>query len=374
MFKKILITFAALSSMFLLLNYAGQYNDRSGENQADLAYLDLFAEFQREHNKKYSSPSEERYRLSVFAANSRMIDEHNKSNSSYTLGMNQLGDMTWEELKNFYLADMTPGDLPTCDGEIPSKKKESLLGASGKNTKHTKVQDNGKDEPVTETQFRFAEDAQKVDWYEAGKVTAVKNQGQCGSCYAFSAVASTESLYMIKYNKQVNLSEQQIVDCSRDYGNHGCGGGLVSRCFHYAMEHSLESEADYPYKGQSQQCAEDSSKAVVKLSGCTKVETNMNALLSAIRIQPVSVAFEALMEIFFYKFGIYHPKHCGKQVNHAVLAAGFDLTYKMPYLLIKNSWGKWWGRSGYLYMAIGEDPNGYCNIAGSGHNFVPKLD
>ena len=374
MFKQVLLTFAALSSVILLFKYAGQYNNRSGVDQADLAYLEMFADFKREHNKKYSSPSEERYRLGVFAANSRMIDEHNKSGSSYTLGMNQLGDMTWEELKNFYLAEITDGDLPTCDGEIPNKKKESLLVNSQKNTKHTKIQEIGNNRPVTETQLRFADDAQKVDWLEAGKVTPVKNQGQCGSCYAFSAVASTESLYLIKNNKEVSLSEQQIVDCSRDYGNHGCGGGLVSRCFHYSMEHSLQSEADYSYKGQTQQCAEDPSKGVVKLSGCAKVDTNMNALLAAIRIQPVSVAFEALMEIFFYKFGVYHPKHCGKQVNHAVLAAGFDLTASMPYLMIKNSWGKWWGKSGYLYMAIGSDPNGFCNIAGSGHNYVPKMD
>jgi C1A family cysteine protease len=378
MIKAILFALATVSSVYLLVAAVGNGKHSLKRVDENVGYLGLFSQFKKEYQKHYSSLEEEKYRLGVFIENSIMIEKHNKSNSSYTMGMNNFGDMTWTELKNYYLTEMGPNDAPVCDGETPSESqnKPNLFLSSAKKTKTTKTQDNGTDnlKSTEDTYSRFASDEQKVDWWAAGKVTPVKNQKQCGSCYAFSAIASIESMYAIKHNQQVLLSEQQIVDCSRDYLNHGCGGGLISKSFHYAMEHSLESESDYPYTGTHQECAEKAEKAVTKLTGCTKIETNMQGLLAAIRNQPVSVALDAEMSLFFYKFGVYHGAYCGKQVNHAVLAVGFDLNHYIPYILIKNSWGKWWGREGYVYMKIGTDPDGVCNVAGSGHNFVPKLD
>ena len=310
---------------------------------ADLESRKAFRTFTQEEAKRYSSLEETEYRFSVFRSNLKMIEEHNaKSESTYTLGINRFADMTFKELSEKYLTKFPEENYSVCEGE-----------------------ENGS--------LKFDPDLRKIDWVDKGMVTPVKNQGTCGSCYSFGAIGGIESALAISGKPLRRFSEQQIVDCSADYHNHGCGGGLISNSYHFLMDHGLVADEDYPYKGKRNECASEGKKEVIRLKGCRQVGKSVDELIKTVQTMPVPVAFVANPDLFFYKFGVYNPSNCGSSVNHAVLLVGYDKDYKTPFFRIKNSWGTWWGKSGYLYIAIGSTPDGVCNVAGSGHNFIPIL-
>lgn len=335
------ILFFTLATLFSLFAWFVLPASQAKTNPHD---MHAFSKFLRDESVSYSSVEERAYRFSVFQSNLRLIQSTNSQNLPYKLGVNRLADRTKDELFSQYLPPFPEEARSLCQGEeTPS--------------------------PVPPR----PSDIRKIDWVDLGHVTAVKNQGNCGACYAFGSIAAIESALSVAGQGLTSLSEQQIIDCSRDYHNLGCGGGLISQSFHYAMEHTLTTESDYPYQGKTTTCNEGKGKQVVQLDSCRKIGLTTTDLTNEIVKRPVAVAFDAELDIFFYKFGVYNPRSCGEQVNHAVLAVGFDLDYSTPYYRIKNSWGTWWGKSGYLYMAIGKDPKGTCNVAGSGHNFVPNL-
>jgi len=181
-----------------------------------------------------------------------------------------------------------------------------------------------------------------VDWTAQGKVSAVKNQGSCGSCWAFSAVAAIESSLLISGRTEL-LSEQQLVDCSRAYGNQGCSGGWMDSAFQYIIDHGITTQAEYPYVARNQNCAKDGG--AVKLSGYIDVEGCDN-LANAVNSRPVSVAVDA-SNWSLYRNGVL--SNCGTAVNHGVLLVG----YTGDFWKIKNSWGTSWGQSGYIRLARG---------------------
>lgn len=182
-----------------------------------------------------------------------------------------------------------------------------------------------------------------VDWTREGKVTPVKNQANCGSCWAFSANAAIESAYLLA-GQTVNLSEQQLVDCSRSYGNQGCNGGWMDSAFQYVIDHGLVSTADYPYVARDQTCAKPAGgqwkiKGFVDVPGCANLENALTA-------RPISVAVDASVWSQ-YKSGVL--SNCGVNVNHGVLLVGSnDASWK-----IKNSWGTTWGETGFIRLNKG---------------------
>jgi len=201
-----------------------------------------------------------------------------------------------------------------------------------------------------------------LDWTTKNAVTGVKDQGQCGSCWAFSTTGSTEGAIALKYNHLTSLSEQELVDCAGSYGNAGCNGGLMDSAFKYAEANGLCTEAAYPYTGRNGACQKASctASANTKITGYKDVTHTENALGAAADIGPVSVAIEADQSGFqLYKSGVFCGT-CGTSLDHGVLVVGYGDEGTSPYWKVKNSWGASWGEAGYIRMCRNSDK---CGIA-----------
>ena len=206
-------------------------------------------------------------------------------------------------------------------------------------------------------------DEDTVDWVAKGAVTAVKNQGSCGSCWSFSTTGSMEGAHFIKTGELLSLSEQQLVDCSHN-GNLGCMGGMMDRAFTWTETHPLETEQDYPYQGWTifHGYREDASKGKVAAQSFVDVTPqDSDALKAAIAQGPVSVAIQANQKVFQRYSGGIITADCGTKLDHGVLAVGYGTDNGTPYYKVKNSWGADWGEDGYVRIAI-TDGAGMCGI------------
>ena len=207
-----------------------------------------------------------------------------------------------------------------------------------------------------------------IDWRSKNAVTHVKNQGQCGNCWAFSSTGSIEGAWAIKNHNLYNLSEQMLTDCSRNYGNNGCEGGLMDNAFKYIIDNGgLCTEKEYPYIGNDSICLQNQCNNVVKIKSYTDVKPNDETILKrAVAIGPVSVAIQANVSSFrFYKSGVYQDPECGDQLDHGVLVVGYGTDQDLDYWIVKNSWSPEWGDNGYIKI-LRNDANsdsGMCGIA-----------
>ncbi|XP_076473061.1 procathepsin L-like [Babylonia areolata] len=206
-----------------------------------------------------------------------------------------------------------------------------------------------------------------VDWRTKGYVTPVKNQGQCGSCWAFSTTGSVEGQHFNKTGVLLSLSEQQLVDCSQDEGNQGCDGGIMDNGFAYIMSQpgGLETESNYPYTAMDGNCTATPSLEVAKVSGCVDVDSEDEDALqhASALVGPVSVAIDASHDSFqSYSGGVYTEDSCSTtQLDHGVLVVGYGTYQGQDYWLVKNSWGSDWGLNGYIMMA--RNQGNMCGIA-----------
>ena len=323
------------------------FTSQASKTTSDLSRqvkVSQFASFRNEFGKLYTSAEELEYRFGVFLSNQDMIESHNAdSTASYSLEVNHFADLTYEEFAAKY------------------------LGAS------EDFQGNAKCEKTGNDSFAF-DDEKEVDWVKAGVVHAVKNQASCGSCWAFASTAALESAYAIfKGQKDLDLSEQELVDCSRSYGNQGCNGGLMHFAYDYILSKGINCNQKYPYLAKDQKCKSDlSGKGPHKIAGCRQVAKGVENIIPATRKQPVAVAFHVQDDLRFYKNGVYNPKGCNYQPNHAVTVVGFKLDHEIPHLFIKNSWGTVWGDAGYFRMSIGKN-SGTCNVGGHAWNYYPVV-
>lgn len=296
--------------------------------------------FKSVHEKEYESWGEEQFRRGVWEKNLDIIKRHNLEASlgvhTYTLGMNKYGDLTTEE----FVGGMN-GYRPDWD-------------TSRKNYVFSNV--NVKDLPDT------------VDWRTKGYVTGVKDQKQCGSCWAFSATGALEGQMFNKTGNLVSLSEQNFVDCSTKEGNHGCQGGLMDQAFQYVIDNSgLDTEQCYPYKAIESTCIYKTScndADVIKYNDIPSGD-EMALQQAVATVGPVSVAIDAALESFhLYKDGIYNDPMCRNDrmhLDHGVLAVGYGTQDGKDYWLVKNSWGMTWGMQGYIMMSRNMDNQ--CGIA-----------
>jgi len=288
------------------------------------------------HGKLYADDGEERVRYVVWQENMKKIVEFNLMNEGVELGMNHLGDMTNDEFRmhmNGYMGK-----------EIFNKSSEgsTFLPPSG-----VKIADT-------------------VDWRTKGYVTPVKNQGQCGSCWAFSTTGSLEGQHFKKTGKLVSLSEKNLMDCSSAYGNHGCQGGLMDNAFRYIKANKgIDTESSYPYKAVQGTCEYKAANVGATDTGFVDIESGSeDALQKAVAsVGPVSVAIDASHFSFqFYHSGVYDSKLCSStQLDHGVLVVGYGVYQGKDYWLVKNSWGPSWGLEGYIRMS--RNKNNQCGIA-----------
>jgi len=205
-----------------------------------------------------------------------------------------------------------------------------------------------------------------VDWRTKGVVGAVENEGQCGSCWAFVAAESVASACAIKHGKYVELSVQQIVDCSDSYGNDGCNGGLPDQAFQYIIANKgLDTWSSYPYTATDGNCNWNPANV-----GSCPVDSYVDvtsgdeaALVTAIIIEPVATAIDASQNSFqFYTSGVYYEPQCSStSLDHGVLVIGYGSLNGQDYYLVQNMWGTSWGMEGYIYMSRNKDNN--CGIA-----------
>jgi C1A family cysteine protease len=279
---------------------------------------DTFDHWMQKFDVTYDSPAEKEYRVGIFYNNLQYIHQVNTAQADYTLGANQFADLTVDEFLESYTG------FNTAVEKIPGQPQVELLQAETL--------------PAS------------VDWVTAGAVTGIKNQGQCGDCWAFSTVGSLEGLYFQSKGTLDSFSEQQLTDCSDAQGNMGCNGGLMDNAFKYVELYGIESETDYPFRGVDQKCQYDATKSVYKITGYTDVTPKSNlALQTASASQVVSIAIDA-ENIMMYTSGVFSDKNCGTQLDHGVTLVGYgtDATSSTPYWLVKNSWGTTWGEAGYI--------------------------
>jgi C1A family cysteine protease len=200
-----------------------------------------------------------------------------------------------------------------------------------------------------------------VDWSAIGAVTPVKDQGQCGSCWAFSTTGALEGAWFVKHAALFNLSEQQLVDCSTEEGNQGCNGGLMDDAFQYVIDnHGLTTDAQYPYTATGPNtCVATGLPLVANATSFVDVPVNsQEALMTAVLQQPIAVAIEADQNAFqFYASGVL-TKPCGTQLDHGVLLVGYGTQDSLDYYKVKNSWGADWGMEGYVLLGRGSQYNG----------------
>jgi len=205
-----------------------------------------------------------------------------------------------------------------------------------------------------------------VDWRSHDLVTPVKNQGQCGSCWAFSAVGSMEGAQSKATGKLISLSESQIVDCDVNGTDEGCDGGWMDGAFKYVIQNGgIDSEDKYPYKPIDNSCQFNKSEVVASFSSFVDVTGGENGLKNALaNVGPISVAIDASNPSFqFYSGGVYYEHMCSQtMLDHGVTVVGYNTTANgTDYWIVKNSWGNDWGLNGYIYMS--RNRNNSCGIA-----------
>merc|ERR1712100_43247 len=281
----------------------------------DMEVENSFLAYVAQHGKSYGTEEEYKFRLNLYSQRVAFVREHNANvtGNEATVGINHMADWTDAEYKRLLGYRQRPSS---------AQANETFTG-----------------------DVSAAPDS--VDWRAKGAVTAPKNQGQCGSCWAFSTTGSMEGRYQIAGHQFISFSEQQFVDCSSSFGNQGCNGGLMDDAFKYAEGTAIDTETQYGYTGRDGTC--HAKAGVTKVKSFVDVKTkSASSLKAAVAEGPVSVAIDAAGLAFQLYFGGIIKHFCGTSLDHGVLVVGYGTDKGTDYWLLKNSWGAGWGENGYF--------------------------
>ena len=309
------------SSLFLVL----VVNFFSDEKMGD------FLDFTMKYDKTYESQDAFNEAFSNYNKNVEKIKIKNDANGSIDFDVNQFTDVhksKFDKLKGFIHREDTTSSCNSYE-------------------------------------YRETDSPVDFDWRDYNVVTPVKDQGFCGSCWSFSATGAMEGAWALHSGDLLELSEQQLIDCSVSYGDLACNGGLMDNAFEYAIDNSMCSESAEPYLAEYESCEE--CESVANFSSCVDVTPeNELHLKTALLSTPVSVAIDAESNMFqFYSGGIIRASECGTSLDHGVLLVGYGEEDGVKYWLVKNSWGDSWGEDGYfrLERSDEEETDGTCGIA-----------
>ncbi|KAJ1256456.1 hypothetical protein BS78_K020500 [Paspalum vaginatum] len=323
--------------LFAILACAYVLSALAAHDLADQAMVEKHEQWMAKYGRVYRDAAEKARRFEVFKANVAFIESVNAGNHKFWLEANRFADLTDDEFRT------------TQTGYKPASKGRTTTGFRYANVSLDDV-------PAS------------IDWRTKGAVTPIKDQGQCGCCWAFSAVASMEGIVKLSTGKLISLSEQELVDCDVNGMDQGCSGGLMDNAFDFIIDNGgLTTESNYPYTASDGTCnSNKASNDAASIKGYEDVPTNHEtSLRKAVAKQPVSVAVDGGDSHFrFYKGGVLSGT-CGTELDHGIAAAGYGVVSDgTKYWLMKNSWGTSWGKDGYIRMERDiADEEGLCGLA-----------
>jgi len=300
----------------------------------------MFSNFVKTYNKEYDL-NEYHQRFSIFKQNLAIVEKMNAESDNKVFGVTKFMDLTPEEFQRTYL--MPKGFI---------KNRQAALNLN-------------KDDVLTP---KIINAPDTFDWRGKGAVTAVKDQGQCGSCWAFSATENIESVWILAghgNNKTTILSPQQIVDC--DTQDDGCGGGDLPTAYDYVVKNGLENEDDYPYQANDGRCQYNKAKVNAKLSAWKYATTNSDEKTMQANLvswAPLAICVDAA-KWQYYRTGVYSHLNCGNDLDHCVQLIGYG-NDNGNYWIVRNSWDTDWGMDGYILLEMGHDTCGCADEAVTG--------
>jgi len=329
---------------FVVASHA-KFNHHTKEEFGESILRNEFDSWALEHGKVYRTGYEKQMRFANFKASQERVAKLNARTATMgvgaTYGLNKFSDLSPEEFSETVL--MRPFNPPGFD-----KKIQNLLASRRMSVPDT------------------------FDWRPKGAVTDVKDQAQCGSCWAFSVTENVESVWMLA--KGINnatmtpLSPQQIVDC--DTSDEGCNGGNPETAYGYIKDAGgLEPEKDYPYTAEDGTCHFKKEDVFAKISNYKYAttsgdETTLKSNLVA--WAPLSICVDARYWQD-YQSGVMTAYECDwiVELDHCVQAVGYDVTASTPFWIVRNSWGSTWGEAGYIRLEYGQNSCGLTEEATS---------
>jgi len=331
---------ASILAVFALVAFANALPVERSELyvNSELVIREAWQQFKLEYGRMYKSVDEDAKRFALFKEKYLFVQQHNleyaEGKHSFDVKMNKFGDMTQEEIRQTSkgLKSLGTARFGACPPHNASLPKE-------------------------------------IDHRTNGLVTEVKDQGQCGSCWAFSAVASLEGQHKKATGNLVSLSEQNLVDCAGSEGNEGCNGGWMNTSFVYIKKNNgIDTEASYPYEARDRPCRFKPENVGATCTGFVAIPSGCESSLeeAVVGVGPISIAIDASRLTFqLYHTGVYYEARCKNgpdDLDHGVTAVGYGTTTDgKDYFIVKNSWGTRWGDKGYILMSRNRDNN--CGVA-----------